>query len=116
VRDDERAALAELCDQLPRLRVEIARQPAAAQQLLADIEVRARAGRPIRALLADLLPADESGVTRHLEMLPAMGPGRSSEERFGCPDGLCDREATTIPAGPLPRCWLTGRFMKLRSS
>jgi hypothetical protein len=116
VQDDERAALAKLCDQLPALRAEIARQPPATQQLLADIEVHARAGRPVQALLADLLPADETGVTRQLEMLPSMGPGRSSEERFGCPDGLCDREATTTPAGPLPRCWLTGRFMKLRSS
>jgi hypothetical protein len=115
VHDEERAALAKLCDQLPRLRAEIARHPVATQQLLAHIEAQARAGQPVRALLADLLPVDQSGVTRQLETLPSLGPGRPSEERFGCPDGLCDREATTTPAGPLPRCWLTGRFMKLRS-
>jgi hypothetical protein len=115
VHHEERAALATLCDQLPTLRAEIARHSAAAQQLLAHIEAQARAGQPVRALLADLLPDDQTGVTRHLETLPSLGPGLSSEERFGCPEGLCDREATTTPAGPLPRCWLTGRFMKLRS-
>lgn len=113
--DDERAALAQLCGQLPSLRAEIARHSVSAQRILARIEERARAGQPVRALLADLLPGDQSGVTRQLEVLPSLGPGRSSEERFRCPDGLCDREATTAPAGPLPRCWLTGRFMKVRS-
>ncbi|WP_112267900.1 hypothetical protein [Lentzea terrae] len=110
--DDERAALARLCDQLPGLRAEIAKHPAATRELLARIESRARAGEPVRALLDDLFPPDQAGVTRTFEALPSLGPGRSSEERFGCPARLCDREATTKPAGPLPRCWLTGRFMR----
>jgi hypothetical protein len=115
VHDEERATVAELCDQLPALRAEIAQHPITAQQLLAHIETQARTGEPVRALLADLLPTGQAPTNRHLEPLPSLGPGRASEERFGCPNGLCDREATTTPAGPLPRCWLTGRFKKLRS-
>lgn len=114
--DDERAVLAQLCARLPELRAEIARHPTASQQVLAQIEARARAGQPVRDLLAELMPGNESGIVRGLEKLPSLGPGRSSEERFGCPSGTCDREATTAPAGPLPRCWLTGRFMKLRTA
>jgi hypothetical protein len=115
VHDDERAALAGLCAQLPTLRAEIAKHPAATRQLLARIEAEARAGRPIMGLLAELLGTDHGGVSRQMVALPGLGPGRSSEERFGCPDGACDREEKTTPAGPLPRCWLTGRFMARRS-
>jgi hypothetical protein len=111
VHDDERAVLAMLCDQLPTLRAEIARHPTAARELLARIEAEARAGQPVRDLLAELLPGD---ATRQLQPMP-LGPGRASEERFACPEGLCDRAATTTPAGPLPRCWLIGRPMKHRS-
>jgi hypothetical protein len=113
VHDDEQAALARLCDQLPELRREMARFPTV-RQLLADIETEARAGRPIRGLLSELsIDPDEN--TRQLTPLPGVGPGRASEERFGCPEDLCDRSATPAPAGALPRCWLTGRFMTRRS-
>ncbi len=108
--DEERAALAGLCAQLPELRVEIAKHPVATQQLLARIEAEGRARRPILTLLAEL-GIDCAAVRREMVPLPGLGPGRPSEERFGCPDGACDREAKTSPAGPLPRCWLTGRFM-----
>lgn len=112
--DDERAVLASLCGQLPELRREMARFPAAVQQLLADIETEARAGRPIRGLLSELsIDPDEN--TRQHSPLPGVGPGRASEERFGCPEDLCDRATTTVPAGALPRCWLTGRYMTRRS-
>ena len=113
--DDERAAVAQLCDHLLQLRREIERYHADARQQLADIEAEARAGRPIRGLLSKL-PADPEENLRELAALPRLGPGRASEERFGCPDDLCDRTARTTPAGPLPRCWLTGRFMARRAS
>jgi hypothetical protein len=115
VHDDERQALATLCKHLPRLRAEIAAHPAASRELLARIEERARADEPVVNLLAELFPAGQTGVSRGLEPLPSLGPGQASRERFRCPDGRCDREETTTPAGPLPRCWLSGRFMKLRS-
>lgn len=113
--DEERAALTGLCAQLPELRAEIVKHPVATQQLLARIEAEARAGRPVLSLLAELLGTDHAGVGRQMVALPGLGPGRPSEERFGCPDGACDRETKTTPAGSLPRCWLTGRFMVRRS-
>lgn len=114
--DNERVAVAELCEHLPRLRAEVAAHPAASRELLVLIEQRARSGEPVRDLLAELFPGGQTGVSRGLEHLPSLGPGQASVERFRCPDGRCGREGTTTPAGPLPRCWLTGRFMKLRSA
>lgn len=113
--EDERRALATFCEHLPRLSAEIAAHSNASRELLTRIERRARTGKPIRDLLAELFPAGQTGVSRGIRPLPWLGPGEASAERFRCPDGRCDREGTTTPAGPLPRCWLTGRFMKPRS-
>jgi hypothetical protein len=112
----ERTALTGLCHQLAELRVEMARQPAWRQELLAHIEDEARARRPILELLARLVGTDPAGVVRALPYgLPGLGAGRADEERFGCPDRACDRVALTVPAGPLPRCLLTDQSMVRRA-
>ncbi|SEP20290.1 hypothetical protein [Amycolatopsis saalfeldensis] len=110
----ERSALTALCAELPELRAECARRPEPAR-VLAVIEAEARARRPITALLEQLLgtPSDETVRQRSLSSrLPGSGPGRADEERFGCPDGACDRLAAAEPAGPVPRCPLTGDRLK----
>lgn len=109
----ERAALGRLCAELPDLSDECARQPAAQQALLERIEQRARNRRPVAELFAELLGRDPESVRGLLGSgLPGQGTGRANEERFGCPDGACDRRAATTPAGPLPRCHVTGTPMR----
>ncbi|WP_242910743.1 hypothetical protein [Actinomadura terrae] len=109
----ERWALGALCDDLPALRDHCTDEPE--QRLLSRIEAEARARRPIRALLADLIGGDPSGTTRGPGSgLPGGGPGRADEEVFGCPDGACDRTAPGVPAGPFPRCGITGLLMAPR--
>jgi hypothetical protein len=111
----ERIALTALCAELPELRAECARQPADRGRLLDRVEAEARARRPITALLEQLLGAPPDETARSLSSrLPGAGPGRADEELFGCPDGSCDRLATTDPAGPAPRCPLTGHRLKPR--
>jgi hypothetical protein len=112
VESSERLALAALCEELPNLRTECARQGAEQLQQLARIETEAQARRPILALLAVLLNAEPEQAVRALGAgLPGAGPGRADEESFGCPDGACARVACTVPAGPVPRCRVTGRPM-----
>jgi hypothetical protein len=111
----ERLALKALCEELPALRQECAAQPEDKRLLLSRIEVEARARRPILALLGELLDTSGAGTVRGLSTgLPGTGSGRADEERFGCPDGACDRIAHTVPAGPVPRCLITGRPMTVR--
>jgi hypothetical protein len=112
----ERLALTALCDELPELRRECALQPANKQQLLLSrIEAEARARRPILALLGELLGTSGTDTVRGLSTsLPGAGSGRADEEHFGCPDGACDRVASTVPAGPVPRCLITGLPMTTR--
>jgi len=108
----ERAALGGLCEELPELSRECARQPVALQALLVRIEQRARDRQPIAELFAELL-GQEPGDFRSLGAgLPGHGTGRADEERFGCPDGACRRVAGTSPAGPLPLCHVTGTPMR----
>ncbi len=105
----ERQLLAALCDELPALREQCQFESHARQALLSRIEVEARARRPVAALLAELLGSSAEETVRGLSTgLPGAGPGRADEEVFGCPDGACDRLAEAVPAGPLPRCALTG--------
>lgn len=113
VDEQERALLTQLCDQLPALRAEAGHSPSAAR-LLALIEANARAHQPFLDLLAELLNADPTAVSRQFGALPGIGQGRANVERFGCPDGSCDRMAGTVPAGPIPVCPLTGRAMVRR--
>lgn len=111
----ERVALTALCAELAELRAECARQPVAQQRLLARIEAEAQARRPIIALLEELLGAGPDDTVRSLSSrLTGTGPGNADEERFGCPDGACDRLQAAIPAGPAPRCSLTGQPMRSR--
>ena len=111
----ERLVLSALCDELPALRTECALQPEKQRHLLSRIEVEARARRPILALLSELLGTTRTGTVRALSGgLPGVGPGRADEERFGCPDGACDRVTGTVPAGPVPRCEITGLPMSRR--
>ncbi|MEU1550819.1 hypothetical protein [Nocardia sp. NPDC005745] len=111
--DAERAALTGLCSGLHALRAECARWPEARQQLLARIETEARARRPIEALLAELMGATREETRQMISTsLPGFGPGRADEESFGCPDRACDHVTTTVPAGPVPRCNLTGTLMR----
>lgn len=111
----EREALTLLCAELPALREECARHSEQHTRLLARIEAEAAARRPILGLLATLL-GTTGQETRHAlgAGLPGAGGGRADEERFGCPDGACARVATTAPAGPVPRCAVTGRTMERR--
>jgi hypothetical protein len=105
-------ALMTLCAELPGLRAECAQQSAWHRQLLARVEDEARARRPILDLLGELLGV---GTVRSLSHRPpGVGPGRAHEERFGCPDGACDREVVPLPAGPVPHCWVTGTPLKPR--
>lgn len=104
----ERLALRALCEELPELREECAAQPENKWLLLSRIEAEARARRPVLALLSELLGTSGDDTVRGLSAgLPGVGSGRANEERFGCPDGACDRVAHTTPAGPIPRCLIT---------
>jgi hypothetical protein len=68
--------------------------------------------RPILGLLGELLGASRDDTVRMLGGgLPGFGPGPADEESFGCPDAACDRVCTTPPAGPVPRCRITGAPM-----
>lgn len=108
----ERSALAAFCEELPQLRAECAYQPVARRLLLACIEAEARARRPILGLLSELLGASPDSTVRTLSVgLPGSGPGQADEEQFVCPDDACARVALTIPAGPVPRCHVTGKPM-----
>ncbi|MEV5576581.1 hypothetical protein AB0L06_41685 [Spirillospora sp. NPDC052269] len=107
--------LARLCDQLPALRREVAEHSNAAEDLLDRIEDGARSGRPVAALLDELEAAlDDDEVRGGPPRLPNLPPQPPSEERFVCPDGRCGREVTPLPAGPVPRCWLNSRLMRLQ--
>jgi hypothetical protein len=111
----ERLALAALCDELDSLRVECAHGPDQRQHLLARIETEAKARRPILAMLDELLGTVRADTVRTLGGgLPGFGPGQADEEQFGCPDGACSRIAGTYPAGPVPRCRVTGDPMSRR--
>ncbi|MEU2042686.1 hypothetical protein [Nocardia niwae] len=113
--DDERTALTGLCSGLQNLRAECAHWPDERQQLLARIETEARARRPIEALLAELMGTTREETRQTISTgLPRFGPGRADEESFGCPDRACDHVTTTVPAGPVPRCNLTGTLMRRR--
>jgi hypothetical protein len=112
VESSERLALAAFCEELQDLRTECARQGADQLQQLARIETEAQARRPILVLLAVLLNAKPEHAVRALGAgLPGAGPGQADEESFVCPDGACARVAYTVPAGPVPRCRVTGRLM-----
>lgn len=109
----ERLALSVLCDELPALRAQCAGAGSEEKRrLLAEIEAAARARRPILGLLNAFVGA---GAERGLGGgLPGAGPGRADEETFGCPDGACNRVAGGVPAGPPPRCQVTGLAMRRR--
>ncbi|AUA08330.1 MULTISPECIES: hypothetical protein [Streptomyces] len=105
----ERLALAALCDELRELRRECAVQTEEKRLLLSRIEAEARERRPILALLDQLLGTSGADTVRGLSSgLPGAGSGRADEETFACPDGACDRVVHAVPAGPIPRCELTG--------
>lgn len=112
---DEREALTMVCASLAELRAECALQPEHRQRLLTQIEAEARARRPIRELLGQLL-GTSGEATRHMlsSGLPGFGPGQADEESFGCPDSACDLVCTAWPAGPIPRCSLTNQQMARR--
>lgn len=115
VNSAERMALTALCTELPGLRAECVQQSERQQRLLGRIEEAARARQPITALLEQLLGASQDETVRSLNRgLPGAGAGRAHEERFRCPDGACDRLGETDPAGPAPRCALTGDQLVLR--
>jgi hypothetical protein len=109
----ERSVLTALCAELPELRAECARQPADSRRLLERVEAEARARRPIIALLGELLGSSPDETLRSLSSgLPGTSGGQPDEELFGCPDGACDHRRSTVPAGPVPRCPVTGQPMK----
>jgi hypothetical protein len=111
----ERLALAALCDELDSLRAECAHGPDRRRELLERIETEARARRPIVTMLNELLGPASTDIVRTLGSgLPGFGSGRADEEQFGCPDGACDRVEGTYPAGPVPRCRVTGDPMSRR--
>ncbi|MFI1195119.1 hypothetical protein ACH4T9_17905 [Micromonospora sp. NPDC020750] len=115
VRLVERCTLAGLCDDLPALRAYFAAGSEQQRLLLASIETEARARRPVAGLVTRLLGAGATGTSRNLGAgLPGSGPGRADEESFGCPDHACDRVLAAVPAGPAPRCLLTGLPMSRR--
>jgi hypothetical protein len=115
VETEERRALTRFCVELDGLRKECAFLPERRRRLLERIEAEARARRPIVVLLAELLDASRKDTTRTLaEGLPGAGPGQADEEQFCCPDDACDRVDGTTPAGPVPRCLVTGQPMKRR--
>ncbi|MFF4990009.1 hypothetical protein ACFY19_22715 [Streptosporangium saharense] len=111
----ERRALSMLCDELPALRALCAVEPEEKRSLLSRIETEARTRGPILELLGELLGTGVTGTERGLGAgLPGAGAGRADEESFGCPDHACDRIADTVPAGPVPRCQITGLPMRRR--
>lgn len=110
----ERAALTMVCAELRALLAERDQQPEHRQRLLAEIESRARERSPILDLVRQLLGASPEEVRALGSGLPGFGPGQANEELFGCPDDACDRVCTTTPAGPIPRCALTGQRMVRR--
>ncbi|MGW4528823.1 hypothetical protein [Amycolatopsis sp. NPDC004378] len=111
----ERIALTAFCAELPGLRGECVQQPADRGRLLDRIEEAARGRRPILSLLEQLLGAPPDEAVRSLSSgLPGAGAGHADEELFACPDGACDRLETADPAGPAPRCPLTGDRLKRR--
>ena len=113
--DEERDALGRVCAELPMLREEVALHSRERARLLSGVEAEAAARRPILPLLGALLGTTREETRQALGAgLPGVGPGRADEELFGCPDGACDRVATTVPAGPLPTCAVTGRAMRRR--
>jgi hypothetical protein len=112
----ERHALTGFCEELLELRKECSQLPEDRERLLQRIEEEARTRRPILALLARLLGTDTADTLRALSSgLPGAGPGQADEETFSCPDGACDRKATSpYPTGPIPRCPLTDQRMSKR--
>lgn len=105
----ERLALGTLCDELRALRRECAAHAEEKGLLLSRIEREARERRPILALLGQLLGTSGTDTVRGLSSgMPGVGSGRADEETFACPDGACYRVAHAVPAGPIPRCELTG--------
>jgi hypothetical protein len=110
----ETEALADLCEGLPALREECLLEPEEVRGLLARIEEEARERRPVRALLRELTGVDPTSTRGVGNGLPGFGPGRAQEVRFACPDGACDRVGLPVPAGPPPRCHVTGVPMKRR--
>lgn len=111
---EERATLTMVCAEITELRAESAHQSEPRQRLLAEIETRARQRQPITDLLRQVLGVSNQELRSLSSGLPGTGPGQADEEVFGCPDSACDRLCTTTPAGPVPRCPLTGQPMARR--
>jgi len=103
----ERAVLASVCRDLPRLLAERANAPADQQALIDRIREEAAARRPLLPLLTRLV-----GARRADFGLPGLGPGSPDEERFVCPDDACDLTVVPEPGGAIPRCHATRRPMK----
>lgn len=116
--DAERQALAMLCEELASLRAECAHWPEDKAALLRLIENEVSAHRPIHDLLTRLLGTDPLAETSRSSRLSTGliggSGGIANEERFGCPDGACSRNVRPAPAGPLPRCTLTGAPLRRR--
>ncbi|HEX3790659.1 MAG TPA: hypothetical protein VHW44_22540 [Pseudonocardiaceae bacterium] len=114
----EQQALAALCEELVNLRTECAHWPEEKAALLRMIENEATARRPIYDLLSRLLGGDPLTETdrssRLTTGLVGASGGTAGEERFGCPDGACSRSVRPVPAGPVPRCNLTGVRLRRR--
>jgi len=111
--DAERRVVARFCLDLPDLRAEVARLDETKRGQLTRIERAAAEGRPISGLLSRYFGIDPATGNRSLQGgLPGAGAGRAHEELFGCPLGHCSREERPVPAGPVPRCLLTGSAMK----
>ncbi|MFH8623659.1 hypothetical protein ACH4A8_17395 [Streptomyces vietnamensis] len=104
----EQRVLTLFCEDLPRLREECA-QDAELEEKLRHIVAEARARRPVAALLEELLgTSPDSGARALASRLPGSGRGWADEERYGCPDDACDLVRQPAPAGPVPRCSVTG--------
>ncbi|MET9001797.1 hypothetical protein [Amycolatopsis sp. Hca4] len=102
-----------LCREWDALREEARRHSPDRVQLLDRIAAEAKARRPVLDLISGLLGTDNDTTLRALGAgLPGAGPGRATAERFGCPDGACDRIDVPPPAGALPRCRVTGLPME----
>jgi hypothetical protein len=116
--DAEQQALAALCEELVSLRTECAHWPEDKAALLRLIENEAMARRPIHDLLTRLLGADPlSETVRSFRLATGLiggSGGTANEERFGCPDGACNRSVRPMPAGAVPRCALTGARLRQR--
>lgn len=103
----EASARGKLCGELPALRLECTHQPEAQQRLLAHIEMRARRGQPVAALLTELLGTAIGVGDRSLATgLPGSAEGFPVGETYVCPSQLCDRREHPLPAGALPQCHL----------